>query len=223
MAMSMSQEKVNERLIKAIKDKDIKKVKELVAKGADVNYQKHEHSWSHLMQASYQANHELMTILLDFGADVNFQNISKDTALIKSLPYGDAQTIKLLVDAGADVQQKNVVGESALASASYHNRIKVIPALLELGADVNERGRAGRTAIMWASSKGGVELVKLLLKSGADISIKDDDGWTALMHASSSDHTETVQAFEDFIQEKELTSAAERVDDVSSVFGIGGR
>ncbi len=53
MTMSMSQEKVNKRLIKAIKDKDVKKVKELITAGADVNYQKDENSWSPLLEASY--------------------------------------------------------------------------------------------------------------------------------------------------------------------------
>jgi ankyrin repeat protein len=79
---------------------------------------------SPLMIASFFGLVRIVTILLKYGADVNYKNLIGDTSLISAVDgalndqynkLGDYEkTIKLLINYGCDVNDKNEEGETAL-------------------------------------------------------------------------------------------------------------
>lgn len=93
-----------------------------------------------------------LKLLLDRGADVNFNN-NGNTALIKAIQYLDEFHIDNLE------KDENI----------YNN----IELLLKHGANVNIQNKDGDTALIIATRKGNEKVVKLLLNHNADKNIKN--------------------------------------------------
>jgi hypothetical protein len=119
-----------------------------------------------LLEAVDTGNLEMVKLLVEKGADVNYKNIIKD-------------------------EEGDVDGETALINACLEDNVKkgleMAKLLVSLGADVNIQDNYGQTALMYLCEMnlydGGyavVEFVKFLLYSGADINIRDSDGHTVL-------------------------------------------
>jgi len=146
-----------------------------------------------LVEASHAGSTDIVSLLLDKGADVNAQDADGYTALSIASRNGHTEVVKLLLDKGADVNVQDADGDTALIWASRNGHTEVVKLLLDKGADINAKDKYGDTALILASRKGHTEIVKVLLNAGADINAKDGNDWTALMLASFYGHTEIVK------------------------------
>jgi len=129
-------------------------------------------SMSALMRASWYGYTEIITLLLEKGADVNAKNDEGMTALMCASVYGYTEIITLLLKKGADINATDEDGKTALIYAStedgYTNRnTEAIEFLIKRGANVNATDKYGRTALMMASAYGFSGYVALLKKYGA--------------------------------------------------------
>jgi len=93
----------------------------LLEKGADVNAKttkKTKEGETALMWASRIGRNDNVIVLLDYGADVNAESESGETALISAArwPHG-AATVKTLLKNGADFNAKNDKAQTALMIA----------------------------------------------------------------------------------------------------------
>jgi ankyrin repeat protein len=86
--------------------------------------------------------------LIASGADVNFQNGYKMTALITASRRGYLEIVKELITAGANPNLQNKCGETALMLASKEGYINIMRELLAGGADVNLKDDYGITALI---------------------------------------------------------------------------
>lgn len=93
-----------EDLISATRKGDISTVKELLAKGADVNAKDNMFGRTALMWASENGHLELVQALLAKGADVNAKDNKGETALslVKAKGKGHSDVAQLLIKAGAN-------------------------------------------------------------------------------------------------------------------------
>jgi hypothetical protein len=190
-------------LIKAIQAKDKESVRDLTAKGVNVNC---EGGWEHhtgvtpLMFASESGSIEIVRALLKAGAnpnsrdrslDVNRQERPDATAIHYAVQlYTDnkpsLKVIKALLDAGANPNDRYAIGDTALDIVSGRGFLGATELLLEHGGDPNATfGRQGRNALSEAAGNGHVEIVQRLLVAGADPNGSDDGGGTALMSAAT--------------------------------------
>lgn len=158
----------NQDLINAIKDGNVDKVNQLLAAGADVNYEAKK-GFTPLFVASYFGNIEVVKLLLAKGADVNKALPDGATALMVASQKGYAEVVKLLLVKGADVNQALTNGATALLMASENGHTEVVELLLAKGADVNQKMSDGSTPLFMASKNDHDEIVELLLKSDAEI------------------------------------------------------
>jgi len=112
----------------------IQKVKSLLDKGVDVNFQDEGYGASPLHAASQSGRKKIVRMLLNRGAKVNLQNKKGDTALMAAAFNGHKDIIEILVLAGADVNHQNPVDETALSLAREERRKKIVKLLVHLGA-----------------------------------------------------------------------------------------
>jgi ankyrin repeat protein len=119
----------------------------LLQKGADVNFRDPSSGETPLMAAVGGAMLDTAGALIARGADVNAQDRSGRTALMRAATQTNSGFITLLVDHGARVNARDSSGDTALMRASdlcfYWN----IEPLLKAGADPNITDSNGQTAI----------------------------------------------------------------------------
>ena len=163
-------------LIDAVKNGNIKRVRELLDSGADPNI-----------------------------TDNNLGDTALISACRGSAwrPGGNQPRIdivELLLDHGADPNIRGYIGSTALIYASFRSRADIVRLLLRRGANPNiKRYTDGVTSLIMASGKGHIDIVRLLLDNGADPNIREDNGDTALMAAESEGHGDTARVIRNHI------------------------
>lgn len=163
-----------------------------------------------LFWASWNGHVEIVTMLLDNGADVNAKNNDGNTALMLASKKGQTEIVSMLLAAGADVNAKVIYGNTALIVASGNGHKEIVAILLEKGADVNIKSDFGGTALMLASLRGHTEIVAKLLEKGADVNAENNYGQTALSLASLNGHTDIVKLLKQYIVAQTLPRHLER-------------
>ncbi|CAG8262989.1 unnamed protein product [Penicillium salamii] len=167
-------------------------VKELIAKGADVNAQGGLYA-NALCAASAEGHQEIVTLLLDKGADFNAQGSEYGNALCAASAEGHQEIVTLLLDKGADVNAQGSEYGNAICVASVVGHSEIVTLLLGKGADANAQSGKYGNALQAASVRGHQEIVTLLLDKGADINAKGGKYGNALYAASVKGHQEIIR------------------------------
>ena len=126
----------------------IEMVKFLVSKNADVNISLtiYNHLTSVLLTAVEADAREIVQILLDNGADINFKGENEGSALISALldNYDDMAALLLYNNIDVDFTR---FSHTALHIAVIKNDAKLIQRLLDKGANIHIRNKDGETAL----------------------------------------------------------------------------
>lgn len=209
-------------LFYAIKNEDLQKVKEIVAKNSNLlNYrqgnEKFRYStrvhfgqipytkdksetnlqdgWTALHWAAFCGNKKIAEFLVSQNADLNVSDWSGKTPLLIAVSYGSSEIAKIFLKNGALLK-----GEKSNATAIHLavalKNVEILKTLLESKVDVNTKDRFERTPLHWAATNNSLEIVKLLIKNGAKIDEKDSNGLTALDWAKLNKNQETVKFLE---------------------------
>lgn len=173
-----------------------------------------------LLQLAADGGHpEIAEYLIARGAEVNYQNEHRPSALHFAAKKGDAAMVAALVKAGADVNLRAVgAGPTALQEAVIHGHRDVADLLLKAGAKPNfftdvglgqlDRMRPrlaadptvaarpdgwGRTPLAYAAGNGQVDALKLLVDAGAT-DARGPAGERAALHwALKSKHVDAAR------------------------------
>ena len=117
---------------------------------------------------------EIVTLLLDRGAKIDWKDKRDRTALARICMFGAFNTVKLLLDRGADMNTKDKEGCTPL----HHACLKPVQLLLERGANVNAVDNNGDTPLHVASRCGMKSKGMILLEHGANTDMRNNDGKT---------------------------------------------
>ena len=109
--------------------------------GADVNTQP-----DILIKAAAYGRAEWVEFLIKEGVDVNYQNVSGNTAVIRAAEWGHLACLQILIKAGADMNKARYDGSTALALSAQWGKLTCVEFLIKAGADVNTKNRHGCTA-----------------------------------------------------------------------------
>ena len=146
------------KLMDAVFQNDIGRVNRLIKSGVNIDYKSY-YNWegaSPLMLACYKGYYEIVKILINNGADVNFTDNYKRT------PFYNA-----IID--INLQKKN------------SNVIKILELLIQHGAKKkNIVTSDGRTPLLEAINEGDSQIVRFLLQHGLlnlDIDKEIESGW----------------------------------------------
>ncbi len=180
-------------LFKAIREKNAAKVQQILESGAKINRIGWEGRTA-LMLATSDGNSEIVSLLINKGADLNqLNNIFGWTALIKAASDGNSEIITLLVDSGADLNQPSKWDRTALMEAAKAGHLEIVKLLINMGTDLNQKTKDGWTLLMSAADGGNSEIFNLLINNEADLHQKTKDGWTILMSAARGGNLEIIK------------------------------
>ena len=155
-----------------------------------------ESSQTPLQAACKAGNLEIVKILLENGADVNYthwdETRNQGSALTNaagSLSSERFDIIKLLVESGADVRYQTYNGHDALDCAIYASpdsteTIQIIEYLEQKGADINKRYTGTQDTLLHrACSVDSFPVIQYLIEQrGFDINAVNADGDTPLIY-----------------------------------------
>ena len=105
VGQSTGRPEVSERLLEAVAKGDIKVVKQLLAKGADVGA-KNAGGETILNQAVFNSHKEMVELLIEKGANVNEKYDSGETPLHLAVHLDDLEIAEVLIKKGANVNAK---------------------------------------------------------------------------------------------------------------------
>lgn len=210
----------NPELLNATKVGNLIRVKELIEKGADVNF-KDKDSMNALIWASYSGYNDIVKLLIENKTEINAKGrlctmCDNETALSLAASSGYLEIVKLLLNNGADIKFKTKDKKTALTAAISQGHIEIVKLLLEKGAEVernilsqiwytdNLRSRSSMSINDYhkkikSESENNLipELVKLLIEKGADVNVKSDryqtGGKTPLTWAVENNQTDFVK------------------------------
>ncbi|MGD9639463.1 MAG: ankyrin repeat domain-containing protein [Alphaproteobacteria bacterium] len=148
--------------------------------------------------ASENNSPQIIGMLLEAGADINYQNCHSylsagETPLAKAVEGGNLEVMKLLIEKGADV---NKVENCPQTDTMSHNltpimhaakNIEAMDILIKAGADIKAKDQKGNSLLMYASRyTQDAEPVKQLLDLGLDANETNQDGEYAIDWAINS-------------------------------------
>jgi len=102
----------------AVLTENLEAVRQHIAAGTDINEKDPSGGSSPLITASLFDKQEMAKMLLDAGADVNFQNNDGSTALHTAAFFCRPEIVTLLLDKGADKSIKNKFGATPYMSVA---------------------------------------------------------------------------------------------------------
>ncbi len=120
-----------------------------------------------LMAMSYAGAAELVSDLIQRGAELDAGDDDGFTALMYASKAGHDNVLDLLVRAGADVNQCDHEGSTPLMFAAQHGHLKVVKKLLAAGADGTARRRDGLTAHDFAVGNGHTRAASMIMSAGS--------------------------------------------------------
>lgn len=140
-----------------------------------------------LHYAAHKGNWELVTRLLDDGADIETRGYKRYTALHVATIFQQTRVLTVLLARGANANAKDTEGLTSLHHAAGQGHWKVVQILVVWGkVDLEARDNDGNTplhsAVMGSNAgvKGIPKVIKILLARGADKEAHESSGYTPL-------------------------------------------
>ncbi|XP_031847478.1 zinc-RING finger and ankyrin repeat domain-containing protein rolling pebbles isoform X3 [Nomia melanderi] len=161
-----------------------------------------------LCMYAHEGSVEMVSLLLEFGADVELTNSQGCTALSLAAARGHCDVVRRLAAAGASLGHADMAGQCPLVHAARHGRLSVVGYLLAcdwvVPSGENEaensqemsREEAAQQAVVAAAAQGHESIVEYLLDMAEVIVDRPDTliGETALTIAAANGSTATVSA-----------------------------
>ena len=127
-----------------------------------------------LHYAAQRGHKEIVSLLLDYKADVNVKATERSAAgIVNWTPLhlaaerGRVDVCGVLLDRGADIEAKDVWDRTPLFLAVLEDQMDVIELLVSRKADVNLRDKRGKTMLQRAIEQERKKIVDFLRANGA--------------------------------------------------------
>lgn len=173
-------------------------VKTLLDSGADPNYNETIKRFSPLHYAAKERHLNIMHMLLEYGANIDAQNLDGLTPLmclveaVSQHSHEHPELIEEFIKKKPNLEIVDHLNQStALLRACDQTKSLVAIPLLEAGANINAKDKYGDTPLHWVTFYGNQAVIMQLLARGADKTIKDNNDHTPIFFADT-DETKKV-------------------------------
>lgn len=195
--------KRSQELVAAARAGGMVKVRELLDKGADINFQEENSGDTPLIAAADGKHADVLDLLLSKGAKPDLTDSNGQTALVVACCAGDAgfQMVNRLLDAGANsaiaISSESNRGGTALQISATLGANECLKLLLERGASATVSAVGGTAPLHSAGISGNPQTVAILLAAGADVSAINAEKSTPLHFTAASGNTGVAGALID--------------------------
>ncbi len=166
----------------------------LVKKGVSLNCCDETDGITPLLAACMEKQDELITFLLDAGADVNMADKNDGTPLMVASQAGRVPLVRFFLKKGARVNCANNEGNTALHLACFMGHTEVVKLLLQAGADVSIKNNMSGNAFRIAIDRKTNEIARLLFSYYPSVD-KNDHMWRNIFWNVSCRGNEEVVEF----------------------------
>ncbi|RLN51169.1 hypothetical protein BBP00_00009937 [Phytophthora kernoviae] len=118
--------------------------------------------WTPLIVAAQRGHFNIVTLLVENGAEVNAKTHNGRTALLLAAEEGNLEIVRLLLDSDADVNASGSDEWTPLMMAAYRGHEEIVRLLLDNDADLDPTNTSGCTAAMIARSNCRYEVANIL-------------------------------------------------------------
>ncbi len=126
-----------------------------------------------LFWAVYHDQADVVSLLLNAGANPDASNRYGMTPLIQAAMNGNSEIISMLLDAGVNPNEATLQGDTALMNAAQTGALNGVEALIDAGADIEARDSYYyQTPLMWGAAADNVEVVRALIDAGAEVNAR---------------------------------------------------
>ena len=146
-----------------------------------------------LFVASEEGRLEMVDLLLEMGARVNYTNREKNTPIIGAAYYGECEVIQLLVDKGGNINAVGENNETAILVACRRGHMKTVEFLFSLGASLDVRNSLDEIPLATAIKYDYFIIADFFLQNGGDINTRGINGNTPLTRAAFCGRIKTVE------------------------------
>ena len=167
----------------AVINGDLETLKQFLDDGVDVDtlIRYDDANSTPLLVASQLGYVNLVELLIDRKANLDFINNNGDSPLIMAAYKGKKWVVSLLIEAGAKIDIRDRASSATpLMIASYQNYYDIVDMLIDSKADINAVDMVGWTSLMSAAAAGNLDIIELLIDSAADVNLVNGDGDSAL-------------------------------------------
>jgi ankyrin repeat protein/serine/threonine protein kinase len=168
-------------------------VKTLVEARTQTINRQNEDSSTALCLASKEGHTDVVSLLLQHGADHHICDKRGLTPFMIASCHGHKGVVRMLIEAKANVNQQTKDGWTALHLACNEGHSEIVVLLTNSLAQTDIQTVNGTTALFIASKKGNEDIVTLLIKNRVDVSLCKKNGWTPLMIAAFTGHYKIVE------------------------------
>ena len=165
---AFSKASLKQELIEALNSGDVKQVQS-VLDHRSITRQDKSIALSEFLGSYYSRplpgktiNPELLTLLLDRGADPHYD----ESVIYWPIEYGDEKTVRLLLARGFRLEKNLANTENYLTAAVANDQTNMIRFLLDYGLPLGRKGEAGEKVLESAVMQNKPACAKLLLDRG---------------------------------------------------------
>ncbi|ETE68115.1 Ankyrin-3, partial [Ophiophagus hannah] len=159
------QSDTNASYLRAARAGNLEKALDYLKNGVDINICNQVNGLNALHLASKEGHVEVVSELIQRGANVDAATKKGNTALHIASLAGQTEVVKVLVTNGANVNAQSQNGFTPLYMAAQENHLEVVKFLLDNGASQSLATEDGFTPLAVALQQGHDQVVSLLLEN----------------------------------------------------------
>lgn len=188
----MKLDSVSKKVMAAAKEGDAVTLRQLLEAGASCDIYDGYCCRGPLTQAAQNGHLACVKLLIEYGADIQEEDIEMDTPISLAAAAGQTECVRYLLEKGADVDSYSVNG-TPLIQAAQSGSFECVKLLLEHGADVHVSVSYGQSALKAAVECDSVPCVRILVEHGAKVTDADEFGFDEMMLAVMHGNEECIQ------------------------------
>ena len=129
------------------------------------------------LHVAVSAGHlDILSLLLDHGAQVDGQDRLGQTLLHRASSNGKVEAGECLLDRGADINARDNDRWTPLFHAAFQGHVEFTRMLIDRGAEIDARDTTGTTPLHRVVQTDNSRVVRLLLERGADVDARSESG-----------------------------------------------